>query len=246
MMLALARSRTSGIARRHARQLCAPATAIDPEELKTLINGGIEKAKFMIANPPTPKTYQPADFEKDLAKGTIDVMKIGQIYQDVKEIESFQMPTIPWDEYDTELAAKGMPGFVKAVKPKWEAFDAEYRSKLSAAKEKFVAEAEVEMKKVFEGPTGVIAQFKQMEKDVQDSKVKILAELESMYSDMEDLDNLTIADILEKNPEWLAAIEEDLKSHNWSPEPPAALLAKVKGETAVEDSSAAPAAKQIE
>merc|ERR1712087_311928 len=95
-----------------------------------------------------------------------------KINQNVKEIESFQMPTIPWDEYDRELTAKGMPGFVEAVKPKWEAFDAEYRSKLTAAKDKFVAEAEVEMKKVFEGPSGVIAQFKQMEKEVQDSKVK--------------------------------------------------------------------------
>lgn len=51
---------------------------------------------------------------------------------------------------------------------------------------------------------------------------------------VQNLDTLTVAEVLEKNPAWKEAIEEDLKNHNWGSEIPASLKA-AKSDTPAED-----------
>jgi len=50
-----------------------------------------------------------------------------------------------------------------------------------------------------------------------------------VHCSLQNIDNLTVAEMLEANPEWRLAIEEDIKNHNWGPEAPESIVASIKG-----------------
>mmetsp|Transcript_22609 Transcript_22609/g.49361 ORF Transcript_22609/g.49361 Transcript_22609/m.49361 type:complete len:80 (+) Transcript_22609:856-1095(+) len=61
---------------------------------------------------------------------------------------------------------------------------------------------------------------------------KAVESLEQQLHDLKRIEEITIAEILEKNPEFRAAAEEDIKNHNWGGEIPAAYHEKYKSMTA--------------
>ena len=114
----------------------------------------------------------------------------------------------------------------------FETFEKEVQSNTAAE----VAAAEVEIKARYEGAGGLFAQAEAADTKMKAAKMKMLEELETLLYETKNIDTLTVAEMLEKNPHWQQAIEEDLKNHNWGSEIPASLKAakspKAEGEEA--------------
>jgi len=68
-----------------------------------------------------------------------------------------------------------------------------------------------------DGPQGVIAHYKAMDEHAKRVLDETISEIESMKEEFGDVDAITIVSILEKNPEWRKAIEEDISNNIWDP-----------------------------
>jgi len=228
--------------------MCAAA---DPDKIIRDIEATIETAKKLIANPPRKEGYSEAEFKADLDKGLINSMKLGDVFsggsaQDDElkkhmmkiasqinatksQLTAHKLPEIAWDKYESAFAAQGIGSDkIEGLKSKF----AETEKKFAAEIEKFKA-AEIdksrgEINSKFDGPAGITAQFINADKKIDADRVASLAQLEGLLHESSNMDTLTIAEILEKNPEWQAAIEEDIKNHNWGSEPPAALVQQME------------------
>eukprot|EP00967_Tisochrysis_lutea_P070158 scaffold92458_cov30-Tisochrysis_lutea.AAC.2 len=68
-----------------------------------------------------------------------------------------------------------------------------------------------------DGPGGLAAAYKEMDERCKRTQEETIAELELMKEEAAEIDTLTIQSILEKNPQWKAAIEEDIANNIWDP-----------------------------
>jgi hypothetical protein len=64
---------------------------------------------------------------------------------------------------------------------------------------------------------GLTAAYHEMNSRCQRIQNETITELQTMKQEAADIDSLTIASILEKNPGWKAAIEEDIANNIWDP-----------------------------
>jgi len=241
-MLALVRSKGALSNLRHARPLCAAA---DPDKIIRDIEASIELAKKLIANPPKNDSYSEAEVTADIAKGAVNSLKLGDVFSGDDELKkdmvkmagqlnttkaaiaSQKLPEVNWDKYDRVFNENGMdPGLVDALKKTFLQEEKNFMSSLEKAKQADLAKGTADINALFDGANGITAQFKSVDDKLNADRVGYLAELEGLLHESANVDTLTIAEILEKNPEWQAAIEEDIKNHNWGSEPPASLVQK--------------------
>jgi len=248
-MLALARSKAVLGRARHVRQLCAPA-----QDIASKLSESIETAKSVIDAPKGASAYPIDKLSADIEAGTIDVLKIGEIFggndkmkkqamgqasktnELKKKITDFKMPTVNWDDWQAKFAS--MPGTVDKIKEHFEAEQAKFNAEMDKVETEMIAQGKAELDKIYLGANGLIAKAEAADKEDAAMRVELLGQLESMLHEAQNIDTLTIAEILEKNPEWQAAIEEDLKNHNWAPEAPKSITAKA--------AAADPDTKQVE
>lgn len=211
----------------------------------------IARAKVIVASEPT-VAYMPDQFLADGEAGKIDVLKLGEVFKDDPDAKKMMMKKasqinelkkklatmgtgeVNWADMEAKFTSAGLSGVVEAFKPEYEKNLAELKKMCTDGMAAEIAKGEAELKSVFEGPNGLIAQAEKRDKEIKAHKTALLEELESIAAEVKSLDTLTVAEVLEKNPAWKEAIEEDLKNHNWGSEIPASLKADTV-EQAAED-----------
>jgi len=247
-MLALVRSRAGLCSVQHARWLCA---APDPVKMVANLEESIARAKIIVASEPK-IAYMPEQFLADGEAGKIDVLKLGEVFKDDPDAKKMMMkkasqinelkkkqaamgtPAMNWADLEAKLTSVGLSGVVDAFKPEYETHLAALKKVCDEGLAKNIADVEADLKSTFEGPNGLIALAAKRDKEVAAQKMVMLEELESLAHEVKNLDTLTVAEVLEKNPAWKEAIEEDLKNHNWGSEVPASLKA-AKAEAAADE-----------
>merc|ERR1712060_172351 len=244
MLARVARSRAPLLAARSIRPLC---TAPEAGALEVQIEDAIALAKQVIEKPVAGSVYPPAEYSKDLENGSIDLSRLGKLFPEdesfkkemvglaarsnetVQAIKAMKEPTIDWAGYNAKFTAMGLPTVVAELKADFEASQPAFIKEVEKARDVLLAQYDEEYKKTVHGPNGILADLDRIAKDEAANKVKILEELQEMLYETQNIETMTISEILEKNPEWRIAIEEDIKNHNWSPEVPESLKAKAKG-----------------
>jgi len=245
----LVRSRALIGRAQHVRALCAPA-----QDIASKLAESIETAKGIIDSPKGASAYPLDKLAADIEKGSVDVLKIGEVFGDSdkmkktamsqasktnelkKKIADFKMPTVNWDEWQTKFAS--MPGTVDKIKEHFEAEQVKFNAEMDKMEADMIVKGKAELDKIYTGPSGLIAKAEAADKEEAEYRVQLLAQLENLLHEAKNIETLTIAEILEKNPEWQKAIEEDLMNHNWAPEAPKSITA------AKEDAD--PSLKQVE
>lgn len=245
MLARVARSRSGLLAARNVRALCTA-----PEgEIEKQIEDAIALAKQVIDKPIQGSIYPPDLYAADVENGSIDLTRLGKLFSEddafkremvglaarsnetVQAIKALKEPTIDWAGFDKKFTSMGMPTVVSELKAEYEASQPAFIATVEKARDELLAKYDDEFKKV---SGGMLADLDKIAKEEAASKVKILEELQEMMYETQNIDTMTISEILEKNPEWRIAIEEDIKNHNWSPDMPASLKAKSSGATAIE------------
>merc|ERR1712048_150389 len=235
-MLALARSKALLQRAQYVRPLCAPAV-----DIATKLAESIETAKGIINSPKAASAYPLEQLNADIAKGSVDVMKIGEVFSGnekmkkmamgqasksnelKKKIADMKTPTVNWDEWQVKFAS--MPGTIDKIKEHFEAESVKFNAELDKMEAEMVTKGKAELAKIYTGPNGLIAKAEAADKAEGAYRVELLAQLENLLHEAKNIETLTIAEILEKNPEWQKAIEEDLQNHNWAPEAPKSIAA---------------------
>jgi len=247
-MLSLVRSRAGLLAARNVRPLCAAAELSDEGKIIKKLEDAIAMAKESIEKPADgSQIYSKAQFTADEANGTLDLGKIGEIFKDdpefkqemitlarnsnelTREVKALALKATPTPSGDMgpleEIEGSEMLKFFSSY-----AKSADFRAKEEARLQKEVddkiAAAQAEYSKLIPKLT---AELDAIDKAMMEDKVAALKELESMFYEAKNIDNLTVAEMLEANPEWRLAIEEDIKNHNWGPEAPESIVASIKG-----------------
>merc|ERR1712083_805776 len=224
-MLALARSRTQLCHLQHARWLCA---APDPVKMIANLEESIARAKVIVASEPT-IAYMPDEFLADGNAGKIDVLKLGEVFKDDPDAKKMMMKKasqlnelkkkhatmgtgeMNWTDMEAKFTSVGLAGVVDAFKPEYEKHLAELKKICEEGMVKSIAE--------------------KRDKEIKAQKMALLGELETIAAEVKNIDTLTVAEVLEKNPAWKDAIEEDLKNHMWGSEIPASLKTEQAAKT---------------
>lgn len=247
-MLALARSHAGLRSARHARTLCAA----DPVKILSNLEDAIARAKVVVASEAM-VAYEPSEFSADASAGKINVLKLGEVFKDdpdakkdmmkkasmindlTKKVAAGATGEIDFADMDAKFASVGLPGVVVGIKPQYEAHLSTLKKMCDDGLAKDIADVDAQLKSIFQGSNGLIAHGEARDKAIAAAKVAMLEDLENLASETKNLDDLTVAELLEKNPAWKEAIEEDLKNHNWGSEIPASLKAAKVEATAAED-----------
>jgi len=185
--------------------------------------------------------------QADVANGSINTLKLGEVFSGDDDLKKSMMkmagqinttkaqlagqslPEIKWDKYDQLFNENGMEaGLVDTLKKTFAEQEAKFAAGVGAAQKEDSASALAEIAKQFDGSSGISEQFKSVDEKLKKDRVGYLAQLESLLHESSNIDTLTIAEILENNPDWQKAIEEDIKNHNWGSEPPAGLVREME------------------
>lgn len=191
----------------------------------------------------------PEQFLADGEAGKIDVLKLGEVFKDDPDAKKMMMKKasqinelkkkqatmgtgeMNWADMDAKFTSVGLAGVVDAFKPEYEKHLAELKKICEEGMVKSIAEVEASLKSTFEGPNGLLAQAEKRDKEIKAQKMALLGELETIAAEVKNIDTLTVAEVLEKNPAWKDAIEEDLKNHMWGSEIPASLKTEQAAKT---------------
>jgi hypothetical protein len=233
LRLAAARSSRAALPLRRVRGMCAVA---DPDKIVKDLDVAITDFTTKMENPPPPPDYTVAQIQADAETGSINVSKVGEIFGShepeqrkimmtiasrinelARGIQDTKVESIDWDMWTERYTSIGMGEFIEKFKADALAAEAEQEAEIAAENEKLMAEWTSEITKVMEGPKGLKAAYTEMESRCKKIQADTISTLEEMKTDAMEIDTLTIASILEKNPEWKAAIEEDISNNIWDP-----------------------------
>lgn len=315
MLARVARHAATVRVARQARAFCAVA---DQDSIVKGIEDAIVEAKAAAASTPT-LPYSQADLEADAASGSINVMKLGEIFKNDGEMKgvrsdpfsSAPLPLPPppnpppplqpvqlarrrafsplprcqsspqlltlspasaphplqkvleaakyinagakapanfdWDAWDAKFTAAGLPGVVDSFKKEVNPMLEKLNAQLDERTEEIIAKQVASFDEKLNAPDGLLAKAKKIDEQCAEGKKASILKLEELLYQAQNADKLTVAEMLEKNPDWREAIEEDIKNHNWSPEAPASIIAALDAKME-QETAAAPAddAKKIE
>lgn len=79
------------------------------------------------------------------------------------------------------------------------------------------AEVESSVKSAFDGPEGLFALGTKQEKEAVASMEDIVEQMKKLEVDVASIKDVTIAEILEREPELRAKVEEEVKNNVWAP-----------------------------
>jgi len=203
-----------------ARTLCSVAP-VSPlvEKVETLIT------KLKTAD--TSAVYDPATFSADLKAGKVDTGLLSSTmdfsdeykkaslsaYMKITAMKNAASPAEPdWSKYEGTLDADMIASVKKMVAAEVEAVKStlpEYTAELDASFDEF--------KKAVNGPGGLMEIAKTREAAAATGLTDIVAELEILKKDIAGVKTLTIAEILENEPELRKEVEAEIAEHNWAP-----------------------------
>jgi len=231
----------------------------DQDSIVKGIEDAIVEAKAAAASTPT-LPYSQADLEADAASGSINVMKLGEIFKNDGEMKGKVLEAakyinagakapanFDWDAWDAKFTAAGLPGVVDSFKEEVNPMLEKLNAQLDERTEEIIAKQVASFDEKLNAPDGLLAKAKKIDEQCAEGKKASILKLEELLYQAQNADKLTVAEMLEKNPDWREAIEEDIKNHNWSPEAPASIIAALDAKME-QETAAAPAddAKKIE
>jgi len=130
-----------------------------------------------------------------------------------------EVAKIDWAEMEKEYVEAGIDTTaLLAFKAGMEETLATLEAGVSEAIGAEVATLDKIMAMYFEGPGGMKALAKEFDEILIKEKTYALERLTEMKDEILNIRTVTVAEILEKNPEWAKEIEEDIKNHNWAPD----------------------------
>ena len=215
---------------RGARFLCAPATeAPTVTEIKDAIAMMKEK---MDAKPAEDTFYPEAKFKSDLASATVDMSLLSATLTEVgPEAKKLCMKSVSDATSMTKEVAEGKAMMESYDWGQWEAkgLDKDIIAEVKAILDKGIAEAaagrearvadivakEKEVKAAFEGSDGFLEKASKRSVAAKAAMAAALAEMEKLELDAVGIKDVTIAEILEREPELRAEIEEEIRQNNW-------------------------------
>jgi len=172
--------------------------------------------------------YSAAEFEAAMNAGTVDPSMVNDALEgfpdearklvlknvsaSAKIMKDLQADTsVDWASWEAKLGPE-LVAEVKAITEKSIA-----AAEASAGDDTSMAELTSEANDAFKGPNGLFELASKEEKAAAAGMEEILKEMEQLESYVEGVADLTIADILEREPELRAQIEEELKNDVWAP-----------------------------
>ena len=229
-MLAAQRVLATGGARTSVRGMCAPAAT---PTIVTEIREHVADMKAKMAAG-SGETYTPEAFESAFKAGTVDVSLLSTTLNDFdatakklaikcvtdatsmlkeKASEEAIMADYNWDQW----VAKGLdPALVAEVKAILaEGVEEEKALLPDLLKENGLDTLEKEIGEAFKGPDGYLELASKEELAAKAGMEKVIADLEKLEVDAVGLREVTIAEILEREPELRAEIEEDIANNKW-------------------------------
>lgn len=214
------------------RGLCAPAT-VSP--IVTEIREAIVDLKAKLdAKPDAGAAYSPDAFSSALKAGSVDVSLLSSTLGDfdvaarklalkcvadstamakAKAEEEATMEGYDWSQWEKKGLDAETIAEVKAIMTAGVSAEAAKLPELMKASGLDTMEKEVT--DAFKGPGGFLELAAGQEKAAQETLIKCIADLEKLEVDASGLRDVTIAEILEREPEVRAEIEEEISNNNW-------------------------------
>jgi len=214
-----------------SRGLCAPAA---PAPIVTEIRDSIAEMKAALAAAPDAAVYTPEAFSAALSAGKVDISMLsstlGSIDPSAKKLamkcvtdtmameKESAMYAATMEKYDwSQWEKKGLDAdLIAEVKAIMEEGVAKEKTMIpDLVKANGFAELEKEISEAFDGPGGFMELASAEEKAAMEGMAKALASMEKLEVDAVGIRDVTIAEILEREPELRAEIEEEIKNNNW-------------------------------
>jgi hypothetical protein len=220
------------------------------DELETYLQKAIAEAKEYLEGGPKGEKiiYSVEQQKRDQTAGLVNVSKVAALFGDEPELkqkmvaEATKFNTlskllkdsedrvaaadIDWGVLTTKAAKMGSgDNYLAAEQAKYEKEMAD----LEAKAEKDVAEARAKMEAAWsKAEAAMMKAVVEMQQEEAKSKIHYFESLKQLLVEAKNIDTITVADLLEKNPEWRIAIEEDIKNHNWAPDAPESIKAQIE------------------
>jgi len=226
-----ARSRPlAGALRPLQRGLCAPAATEVP--LTQQMKDDIVDMKAKIAASSAGDGYAIGEFEAAAKAGTVDMSKLSATLGDFNDLArkmivkltnksadmannmvEVDVGALDWSKYEGKVSDPTVVAKVKAILEKQvtEAASAE----LPMAKD--LDEIEAKIVNEFNKPDGIFELASKEEKAAEATLLECVAEMEKLSVDADGISEVTIAEILEREPELRAEIEEEIRNNVWAP-----------------------------
>jgi hypothetical protein len=230
-MLASLRRAARPVALR-ARTLCAPAAAPPVlTEIREAIADMKEKAE---AKPAEGSAYTASSFQAALGSGKVDISllstTLGSFDISARKLalkcvadsatmtrekaeEEAVMAAYDWSTWEKKGLDASVVAEVKAIMAEGLAKEKTLMPEL--IKENKLDELQKEITDAFKGPGGFLELAAAEEKAAKAGMLACLADMEKLELDAVGIREVTIAEILEREPELRAEIEEEIKNNNW-------------------------------
>jgi len=187
------------------------------------------KLDDMTTRAPAAIPYEFEKFKADVLNGTVDISayqkaleskmdpegtlkKEGMaIYGELVKLQSTKVEPVKlqWDEWAEKLG----DDFVAEVKADFEKTLSEVTKTLTAKQAENAAERDALYKKNVAEIEKIAASYKAT---AEEGKAAVIAQLEAVVDDAENLKEMTIAKILENDPEMRKQIEDDIMNNVWA------------------------------
>jgi hypothetical protein len=247
------RSRTPAaflVARTLATSSLETAPPTTQAELETYLEKAIAEAKAYLEGGPKGEKiiYSVEEQKVDQAAGLVNISKIASLFGDEPELkqkmvaEATKFNTlnkllkdsearvvaadVDWGALITKAAKMGLgDDYLAAEQAKYEKELANMEAKAKKDVSEATAKMEAEWSKA---EATMMKAVVEMQHEEVKSKIHYFESLKQLFVEAKNIDNITVADLLEKNPEWRIAIEEDIKNHNWAPNAPESIKAQIE------------------
>lgn len=223
-MLALRRSAVLRLGRTavSSRNMCAPAVPLVDQ-----IKADLESMKAQLETKAT-AGYTPEAYSSAAKAGTVDASLLSQTVDFSDEARKTVMKmNMETNKMNMEIAqsvdgpdfsvweGKLSPEIVSQVKAVFEAELAAAQGELEASTE--VEDLKKEVGAAFEGSGGLFELASKEEKAAEAGLLQCIADMEKLEVDAQGVASVTIAEILEREPELRAQVEEEIKNNVWAP-----------------------------
>jgi hypothetical protein len=189
----------------------------------------IDEMKAKIADKGGPKGYTPAAYTAAMEAGTVDISmladslsysddakKLGvQLTQEVAKMKKLMAEPLAKDfsSYEGKIDADVLAQ-VEAI------YCAEMPKMMSEFEKAMTEKADLltkELNVAFSGPGGLVEKSSKHDAEAEAGMLQSVAEMEKLLVDASDVSTVTIAEILEREPELRAKVEDEIKNHVWAP-----------------------------
>jgi len=212
------RTRAAGVS---ARNFCAPVVPLIDEVRADL---AMMKQK---ATEKVDPGYTPEAFSAALAAGTVDTVLLSKTMDFNDEARKLVMKLNMGVANMTKEMATPFEADFSAMESKLDSsvvaeVAAIYSSELEAAMKSSdaatsILDLEKELSAMFTGSNGLFELASKEEKASEAGMLQCIADMEKLELDVQGVSSVTIGEILDREPELRAEIEEEIKNNVWAP-----------------------------